>query len=73
MELKSHYNDYIENLSMMQTIYALFTEGISYLVHVSAIYLIYSKTIYAIKCRYHLSYIGYAIFAYYCHLMKLNF
>ena len=50
MELKSHYNDYIENLSMMQTIYALFTEGISYLVHVSAIYLIYSKTIYAIKC-----------------------
>ena len=34
----------------MQTIYALFTEGISYLVHVSAIYLIYSKTIYAIKC-----------------------
>ena len=58
---------------MMQTIYALFTEGISYLVHVSATYLIYSKTIYAIKCRYHLSYIGYAIFAYYCHLMKLNF
>ena len=41
MGLESHYIDYIESyisyLSMMHTIYALFTEGITYLFHVSAI------------------------------------
>ena len=41
MELESHYNDYIESyisyLSMMQTIYSLFTEGITHFFHASAI------------------------------------
>ena len=35
LELESHYNDYIDSyinyLSMMHTIYSLFTEGITYL------------------------------------------
>ena len=55
MELESHYNDYIESyisyLSMMHTIYALFTECVSYLFHVSPINTIQSVVtdIYAIN------------------------
>ena len=58
MELESHYNDYIESyisyLSMMHTIYSIFTQGITYFFLVSAINTIWSMItdIYVIKSWY---------------------
>ena len=41
LDLESHYKDYIDSYisyhSMMCTIYSLFTEGITYLIHVCTI------------------------------------